>query len=283
MIALATFTFAVINVFVKMLPRIGPTEVVFFRSLVVLIYSGTYLIRHKIRPQKRNIPILLLRGLFGTIALVLFFYTLQSMPLATAMVVHYLSPFFTILIASIFLGEIVGRNQFLFLFISLVGIFLVKGFDSRVDWLDVIYGVLAAILSGAAYNTIRKLKKDEHSYIIMVAFPLVALPISALLIWGNNSWVTPQGIEWIYLLIIGVFSQAAQYFLTKAYQHSETNRVAIVTYSGIIYSFFFGWVYFDEVFTMQTLFGIALILAGVVLNVLFARKASKKTVKTSDV
>lgn len=281
MMALASFTFAVVNLFVKKLPNLGATEVVFFRSLVVFIYSGAYLLRHKIRPKKSNLPILLLRGLFGTIALILFFYTLQSMPLATAMVIHYLSPFFTILIASIFLGEVVRKNQYLFLVISLIGILMVKGFDSRVDWLDVIYGILASIVSGAAYNCIRKLKGDEHSYIIMIAFPMVALPISATLLFLNDAWVMPVGVEWIYLLIIGLLSQAAQYFLTRAYQDSEANKVAIVTYSGIVYSFFFGWVYFEEVFTFQTLMGIALILAGVVLNVFYGRKANSQKDKTA--
>jgi drug/metabolite transporter (DMT)-like permease len=280
--SLATFTFAVINVFVKMLPRLGPTEIVFFRSLVVLIYSGSFLIRHRIKPKSKNIPILILRGLFGTIALILFFYTLQSMKLATAMVVHYLSPFFTVLIASIFLGEVVRKYQFLFLFISLMGILLVKEFDSHVAWKDVIFGVLAAIISGAAYNTIRKLKDNEHSYIIMIAFPVVALPISVLLLWINNAWVTPIGIEWVYLLVIGLLSQGAQYFLTKAYQHHEINKVAIVTYSGIVYSFFFGWVYFDDVFTMQTLLGIALILGGVVLNVLYVRRLDRAKVESTS-
>lgn len=272
MMLLASFTFAVINIFVKMMPRLGSTEIVFFRSLVVFIYSGIFLLRKRITPKRENLPILFLRGLFGTIALILFFFTLHSMPLATAMVIHYLSPFFTVLIASIFLGEVVHRNQYLFLVISLIGILIVKGFDPRVDWIDVIYGVLAAIISGAAYNCIRKLKENEHSYVIMLAFPAVALPVSAVLLWLNDAWVMPAGIEWLYLFIIGILSQAAQYFLTRAYQDSEANKVAIVTYSGIIYSFFFGWVYFEEAFTFQTLIGIVLILGGVVLNVLYGRR-----------
>jgi len=272
MMALASFTFAIVNIFVKLLPRLGPTEIVFFRSAVVMLYSGAVIFRRKIKPKKANLGILFLRGLFGTIALILFFYTIQTMPLATAMVIHYLSPFFTVLIASIFLGEYVHRNQYLFLILSLIGIFLVKGFDPRVEWTGVIYGVLAAVVSGGAYNCIRKLKEDEHSYIIMIAFPLVALPVSLVMLIANGTWLTPIGIEWLYLIIIGVLSQAAQFFLTRAYQDSEANKVAIVTYSGIVYTFFIGWIYFDEMFSMQTLVGIALILGGVVLNVLYGRR-----------
>ena len=69
-----------------------------------------------------NKRVLLLRGLFGTTALMLFFYTIQVLPLASAMVIHYLSPIFTALIAHFFLKERLKLNQIFFFIVSFAGI-----------------------------------------------------------------------------------------------------------------------------------------------------------------
>ncbi|MCB9246194.1 MAG: DMT family transporter [Flavobacteriales bacterium] len=274
----AGLTFSAMNVLVKAIPHIPAVEVVFFRSLVSLVLTLTILLRKRIPLLGSNRKVLFLRGVFGTAALTLFFYTLQVMPLASAMVIHYLSPIFTALLAALFLKEQIRLPQYLFFLISFAGIILIKGFDSRVEWLDMLAGVGAALLSGAAYNCIRWLKFGEDSHVIIFYFPLIAMPTTLMLTLFVTGWVAPEPTELLILIAIGVLTQFAQFFLTRAYQSEEAGTVAAVTNVGIIYALLLGWLFFGELFGLGAFGGMVLVVAGVLLNV-FYREHKKRAAR----
>ncbi len=270
----ASFFFAVMNVMVKHIPNIPAVEVIFFRSLVSFVLSYGYLRSQRINIWGTNHRILLLRGVSGAIALTLFFITLQSIPLASATTIHYLSPIFTAIIGIYFVKERVHKWQWVFFAIAFVGIVIIQGFDQRVSMKYAVIGMLAALLSGVAYNCIRKLKTSEHPLVIIFYFPLVTLPLSGIYIMFD--WVTPIGIEWLWLLLIGVSTQLAQYFMTKSYQLDDLSKVASLNYIGIIYALGFGYVFFDESYNFITYLGMGVVLVGVVLNIWYKTRLGKR-------
>jgi drug/metabolite transporter (DMT)-like permease len=77
--------------------------------------------------------------------------------------------------------------------------------------------------------------------------------------------------------MVGITSQVAQYFMTRSYQLAEISTVSIVNYTGIIYAIIMGYIFFGEGFNLLTYLGMALVLAGVILNVMW-KKSSKKVV-----
>ncbi|MCC5944029.1 MAG: DMT family transporter [Bernardetiaceae bacterium] len=261
----AIFCFSLMNVIVKHLAHISAIEIVFFRSLVSLIVSVVLLRQQRVSLLGKNRKVLFLRGFFGTIALVMFFSTLQRMPLASAITLHYTAPIFTALIASVFLGEKLRHRQWFFFGISFVGIFMIKGFDYRISILDFVMAISAAFFAGSAYNCIRKLKMSEHPLVIILYFPLVALPVTGLYCLFFD-FVMPQGLDWLYLLAIGLLTQIAQFYMTKAYQREAAAQVAGLSYTGIVYALIFGWLLFDEVIGLGAGFGILLVVVGVGLN-----------------
>ncbi|MFT5724745.1 MAG: drug/metabolite transporter (DMT)-like permease [Bacteroidia bacterium] len=263
----AGLTFAMMNVAVKLLPGIPSSEIVFFRAMVSLVLSAYLVRRKRISFFGTNRSVLLLRGLFGTTALMFFFYTLQVMPLASSMVIHYLAPIFTALIAHFFLKERLKAIQFLFFLLSFAGIVVMKGFDERLDWMDVVAGVLAALFSGAAYNCIRKLKFSEDSQVIILYFPMVAFPITLAYTLLGPGWVWPSTQELGLLVLIGVLTQIAQYFLTRAFQSELANKVAAVSNLGVIYALVIGYLIFAETFSKWSIIGMTLVVIGVILNV----------------
>src|SRR6266446_3561010 len=151
---LATFAFAVMNVFVKQLDRIPAMEIVFFRCLVSGLICGVETSRREFDWKGNNHTLLIARGTFGTLALFTFFVTLQHMHLATAVTIQYLSPIFTALIGVFVLGEMVPARQWLFYGVAFAGVFVLKGFDSRVSTLYLFIGIGSAICSGMAYNLV---------------------------------------------------------------------------------------------------------------------------------
>ncbi len=81
---IAVVCFAGVNAMAKWMDRIPVHELVFFRSLVSLAFCIWYVRRYRLSPWGNNRKWLILRGLFGLAALLLFFSTLKHMPLASA-------------------------------------------------------------------------------------------------------------------------------------------------------------------------------------------------------
>ncbi|MCA6074847.1 DMT family transporter [Fulvivirga sedimenti] len=261
---LATFVFALMNVFVKLLPAIPAVEIVFFRSLISLVISVVILRSQGVSIWGKSRGWLLLRGTAGAIALVLYFITIQLIPLATAVTIQFITPIFTTIIGIFINRERVAPVQWIFFLIAFSGVLLVQGFDPRITPQLLLIGVVAAFFSGLAYNFIRKLKTSEHPLVIIFYFPLVTMPLTGA--YSAFKWVQPSGWEWVFLLMVGVLTQIAQYYMTRAYQEEELNKVASVSYIGIFYALIFGWVIFGENFNLQTYLGMAVVLLGVVLN-----------------
>ncbi len=268
---LSVLGFAFMNLMVKFLGRLPATELVLFRSIISITITAYFL-------RKRHIPFfgnqkkyLILRGVFGVTALTLFFYTLQELPLGSAITIQYLSPIFTAFFAIFILGEKMFRWQWLFFLISFSGIAIIKGFDPNVSLPLFLMGVGSAIFSGLAYNCIRKVKDTDHPLVVVFYFPLIATPVMAIISIFN--WVTPLGWEWLFLLLMGIFTQIGQIYMTKALQAGEANEIVAFKYLGIVFALGFDLLIFNVHYQFMSLLGIALVLAGVLFNVLFkARK-----------
>ncbi|MEM6360493.1 MAG: DMT family transporter [Bacteroidota bacterium] len=274
----ATLLFAIMNVLVKSISNIPAVEVVFFRSVVSFIISfGTLKAAGlQVFGSRKNRWLLILRGASGAIALVMYFYLLQVIPLATAVVLQFLTPILTSLFGIVIAKEKVHPVQWIFFALAFTGVILVQGFDARVTLFHLVIGILAALFAGLAYNFIRKIGKSENSLVIILYFPLITAPLTGGYTLFN--WVEPQGWEWFILLLIGLLTQFAQYFMTKSYQSDELSKVSSVNYTGIIYGLAFGWLFFDEQFNFLTYAGMSLVLIGVILNVWFKNSQKKRTV-----
>ena len=277
---LATFAFAVMNVFVKQLDRIPAMEIVFFRCLVSGMICGVEIARRGMAWRGNNHTLLVARGSFGTLALFAFFVTLQNMPLATAVTIQYLSPIFTALIGVFVLREHVRRRQWLFYGMAFLGVFVIKGFDSRVSTFYLLVGIVSAVSSGMAYNLVRRLREREEPIVVVLHFQLVG--IVAGLAFVLFQWKTPMPWEWFCLLMCGVLTQVGQVCLTKSLQAERVATVAVLNYIGLIYALIFGLTIFDEHYTMQTLLGIALIVAGVILAVLCGIPKPPEVIEESE-
>ena len=99
------------NVCVKALPNIPTHEIVFMRGLIALVLCSAMIYQKGIPFWGTHKRLLLLRGITGTCALGIYFYTLKVLPLATAVAIQHLSPIFTALLACIVVKERIPPHQ----------------------------------------------------------------------------------------------------------------------------------------------------------------------------
>ncbi|MCB0279886.1 MAG: DMT family transporter [Calditrichaeota bacterium] len=263
-ILLASFYFSLMNVCVKLLPSIPAYEIVFVRSIVTLIVCYISLKRIKISIWGNNKTLLIARGLAGTVALMMYFYTLQNMPLATAVTVQYLSPIFTIIFATLILKEKTRLQQWLLFILSLIGLALLKQFEAEVDTNILLIGVISAAGSGLAYNFVRKLKDYDHPLVVVFYFPLITVPLIGP--YTISNWVAPDLGQWGLLILTGILTQIAQVYMTKAYQADTFARISNYNYLGPVLAFIYGFIIFDETVSVMGIMGILLILLSSLLT-----------------
>lgn len=269
-ILIASIFFSIINALVKHLDSIPAIEIVFFRSLVTLIISYFSIHKLKLKILNKHTPLLLLRGLFGAIALTLYFYTIQNMPLATAVTILYMAPIFTVIFAIFIVKEVPNLKQWPFFLLCFVGVALLKNFDPRVSLFHLALGIIAAMFAGLAYNMIRLLKGKAHHNLIIFYFPLVTIPLC--LPWLIYEWVTPNLAELIILILIGVATQIAQVYMTKAYMTSSAAKISHYNYLTCFFAFVTGIIFFDESLNWPSILGLILVFVGILYSARYSPK-----------
>lgn len=250
-------------------------EIVAVRSIVSAIISYADIKRKKIPLFGHNKPLLVARGTVGTFALVCVYYAVITLPLAEATVLQYLHPVFTAVLALFFLKEIIQRSTVLCIIISLLGLFVIIQPNLQIDngvhypWFSIAAGVLGAFGSAVAYVIVKKLTKTDDSSVIIFYFPLVALPISIIML--GDDFVIPSLTALGILILVGIFTQVGQVGLTKALHCADANKATAYAYVQVLFSVFIGWAYFSEVPVLTTVVGGGLIMVGALINVLWKR------------
>jgi drug/metabolite transporter (DMT)-like permease len=262
----STFFYAILNLCVKELSYIPALELIFFRSAISFIICSVGIWRAGVYFFGNQHSWLIVRGIAGILALWLYFSSIQKMPLASAVAIQYTSPVFTAMFATFLLSEKMSLWKWVFFALSMVGVFLIKGFDSKIPLTYAAIGLASAMCSGIAYNAVRKLNQSEHPLVIILYFPLVALPISGL--YSALHWVEPKGWDWFLVLLMGVCTQAGQYCMTRAIQLEKLEQVTFLNYTGILLALGLGFVFYGEIFEWISLLGMAFVSAGIFLNLI---------------
>lgn len=263
---ISALSFALLNVLIKNLNHFNVFQIIFFRSLGTLIFTIPFIFKHKL-PFFGNQKILLVtRAIIGFTAMGLFFTSIKFLPVGSAVSIRYVSPIFASFFAIFLLNERVKFYQWICFFVAFFGVVILKGFSSEITNNGLVLAILSAIFTGLVFIIIRKIGANDHPVIVVNYFMLFSAFIGGILML--QSWIFPQGKEWIFLLSLGFFGYIGQLFMTKALQQSEINAIAPLKYIEVIFTIIIGVLYFDEIYHMISILAIFLILIGLYFNTL---------------
>lgn len=254
-------------------------EIVAARGIVSLLISYLDIKRKKIPLWGNNKKLLVARGVTGSLALICVYYAVTTLPLAEATLLQYIYPVFTAVLAFFFLKEKVQRSTLICIILSLLGLLVMvmpnlsiinSANDLALPWFSVFVALLGALGSAIAYVLVKRLSKTEDSSVIIFYFPLIALPLSIILL--GDDFVMPNTEALVLLLFVGIFTQIGQVGLTKAMQSEVATKVTAFSYIQVVFSIIFGFVIFSEVPSAWTLSGGALIVIGALINVFGSKR-----------
>ncbi len=264
----AATLFALMGVLVKQASaHFSSPELVFYRSVfgLVAIWLGIVWQRRRwFAPLvTQHLITHFWRGLAGFTALVLFFYALAHLPLATAVTLNYTAPLFLAVLSVVWLREQPGRGLVLAVLLGFGGIVLLLRPQLQADtWLPALAGLVSGLLAAVAYVNIKRLGKlGEPEWRVVFYFTLLAT-------LGGGAWMllvgfhAPRLADMPMLVGIGISATLAQLALTRAYHRGRTLTVGALAYSTVVFSALYGVLWFDERLPMIAWLGIALIVAA---------------------
>jgi drug/metabolite transporter (DMT)-like permease len=201
------------------------------------------------------------RGLIGSVSMFGFFYTLTNIPFGTAVSLKYLSPLFVSFFAILFLKEEVKLSNWISSIVSLSGVIIIKGFDTRISSFDFSVGVISAIFGGLLYIVIKIIGNEDHPLVILNYFMAISTLLSSY--FAIENWTNPLPLEWLGFLTIGIIGFIAQNYFTLSIQNAEkVNVVANFRYVEIAFALIIGYLIFDETYSLLNFTGIILIILG---------------------
>lgn len=246
-------------------------EIVAARALVSCFISYIDIKRKRIRVWGHNKKLLLLRGAIGSLALMCVYYALTSLPLALAVLLQYTYPIFTALLAFVLIKEKCSKTTCACIALSLLGLAIIfwpniqTNHTDTLDQVAILIALFGALGSAMAYVVVRRLSQSEDSSVIIFYFPLIALPLSVVLMLSSGFvWPTLEQIG--MLILVGVFTQIGQWGLTKAMQTESAANASAYGYVQILFSLVLGMLFFNEIPPVEVWFGGALIIAGALIN-----------------
>jgi drug/metabolite transporter (DMT)-like permease len=265
--AIAAACFAVMALAAKLAAaELAGSQVAFLRFafmlVPVLLLPGA--VRKALSFQR--LDILFYRGVFGGVAVLLYFLAIEHVPVGIATLLNYSSPIFSVAFAALFLGEPVDRRLVLPLAAALTGVALVAGGGAGPGellrfgvWEGA--GLVSAVLSGAAVTAIRAARRTEGSWAIYGSFTVFGLLATAP--FGVAGFRAPTPRQWLLLAVVGGCSVVAQLLMTYAYRWVTNLQAGVMSQLTVVLSLLFGALFLGDRLRPLQLLGCLLTLAGV--------------------
>lgn len=248
----AALLFCAVSVLAKLLgASVAVSQIILVRSLITVVFARASMARADIPVWGTRRLMLVLRGAFGFLALLCYFYAITHLPIADAMVIHYIHPVFTLLLAAVVLGEALHRRESLFIVGCFAGVVLITrppllfgAQASADDPLALGLGLLGAIISAGVYVLIRELRATEHPLRLVFYNALVASLLAAP--WAIAQWTAPDRLGWAMLVGLGVCTFFHQRSMTSGLHLVRAGRATALGYVQVLLSIAAGLWLFDE-------------------------------------
>jgi drug/metabolite transporter (DMT)-like permease len=272
----AGFLFGCMGVFVKLgAAYFSNIELVFYRSFIGLIIIYAILHQRGGKLATQHWAGHLWRGVSGSIALLLFFYCITVLPLATAVTLNYTSPLFLTILMMLVVKERFHAPLSISIALGFVGmILLLHPTLQRNQIIPGLLGLISGFFAGIAMLNVRELgRSGEPEWRTVFYFSLIATLISGvIMLFDTIHAVTLH--SFLILLGMGSCATLAQLALTRAYSTGKTLVASSLSYSAVVFATLFGITLWDETLSLSSWLGMALIIASGVASLKLAPRHS---------
>jgi drug/metabolite transporter (DMT)-like permease len=241
-------------------------ELVFYRSLISVLVVWGVVRSRRLSLATPHWRMHLLRSLSGFGAMMLLFYVIGILPLATATTLNYTSPLFMVLLTALALRRHVPGGLILAVLLGFVGVVLLLRPTFGANQMAAgLLGLASGFFGGMAHLSNRQLGVlGEPSWRVVFYFSLLGMLGAGLLaaFTGFHAF----GLRGALILLgLGACAVLGQLAMTQAYRESEPLTVGSLAYSTVVFTVLASAVIWGEHLPLGSWLAMALIIASGVL------------------
>lgn len=191
---------------------------------------------------------------------VLFFGAVRTMSLAEANTIAFVSPLIITVLAGIMLGERIGIRRWIAVFVGFAGVVIVVQPGSGIMERAALLPLAFAICSALYHVTTRVMARTEDPANTLYFLALVgALGLSLVVpfFWTPLTFPLSAG-----LIVVGILGTLGHYFMIRAFQNYAASALSPFLYVYLLWATLLGWVVFDDIPSLATLVGAAIIFGS---------------------
>ena len=261
---LSVLFFSFMDILIKVTDEYDVGQIMFFRALFGLIPIFFLIPKNRIKNfyKTKNIKLHFYRSFFGAIAMAAIFIGLRNLQLAEVTALAFSGPLWVVLFSMFFLSEKIRLKRWIAVGLGFIGVIIISkpGFDNLNFYY--IYPIIFCIGFAGVSILIRKLTlAGEPVWLIAFYFSLVS-GLGGLLTIPLGLWKMPNTYDFILLILIGLLGGIANLLLTQSYKLAEVTLTTPLKYLSLVIAIIFGYYFFEEIPSIHTLSGAALIVVS---------------------
>ena len=225
-----------------------------------------------------------------------FYVSLTVLPLGTATALFFVTPFLITIFAHFFLKEEIGLRRWSAVVVGFIGVYITLNPDfNNFNYLSLL-PILCALCYSLSMIIIKKTSDKDSVYTQTFTFYIGAIIISTIFyfIIGDGKynvsdhpasqfifreWFVDFNSNILLMTATGVTATLAFLFLFTAYSIASPAVVSPFEYSILFWSPLVGWLYFDEIPSLNTVIGILIIVSSGVY-IFMREKAQNQSLAT---
>ena len=260
----SVFFFSFMDILIKVTDEYDVGQIMFFRALFGLVPIFFLIPKNRMKNfyKTKNIKLHFYRSFFGAIAMAAIFIGLRNLQLAEVTALAFSGPLWVVLFSMFFLSEKIRLKRWIAVGLGFIGVIIISkpGFDNLNFYY--IYPIIFCIGFAGVSILIRKLTlAGESVWLIAFYFSLVS-GLGGLLTIPFGVWKMPSTYDFILLILIGLLGGIANLLLTQSYKLAEVTLTTPLKYLSLVIAIIFGFYFFEEIPSIYTLSGAALIVVS---------------------
>lgn len=262
MILGAVFCFTMSDAMAKWLGQAMPVmQINWIRYLVFVPFAWVLVVRTsggRVRVKQPKLQVV--RGLLLAVSAVLFVLAIQTMPLAEATSVGFISPLLITALSVLVLGEVVRASRWAAIVVGLLGVLVIVRPGTEAFQPAALLVLGSSSFWAVAVVLTRRMAGHDPTATTLLWSAVVGLAAMTMLLPFGWAWV---GIgDWVLALALGLVASAGQYLMVQAYRFAPASLLAPFSYSSLLWSMVLGWALFGALPDVWTLAGAVVIVAA---------------------
>lgn len=239
-----------------------PWEVAFFRSFFSLVVMLPWILRAGLAGlATAKLPLYTLRSAISMVSMLCWFWSVVLLPITEATALSFTAPFFTTILAWLVLREQVRLRRWTAVLLGFAGaIVILRPGSGAVETVGAAVALAAAFLQAGSTIMVKTLARTEKPNAIVAYMSIYLTPMSlipALFVWTWPSWVQ---LGWLFL--VGLVGTIAHLCFTRSLSMADASAVVPFDFARLIFVAIIGIVVFQQVPSVWTWIGSAIIFAS---------------------